>query len=76
MVTQRAVPLKAPVPEEWRTYVKEKYGVRAPESMGDDVDIWWRSWEVGYDPADEVDRTVIATRKEIFPLYGLDPWFD
>ncbi|MFJ4209729.1 acetoin utilization protein AcuC [Paenarthrobacter sp. NPDC089675] len=76
MVTQRAVPLATPVPETWRTYVKEKYGVQAPESMGDDVDIWWRSWEVGYDPADEVDRTVIATRKEIFPLYGLDPWFD
>lgn len=76
MVTQRPVPLSTPVPEAWRTYVKETYGVVAPESMGDDVDVWWRSWEVGYDPADEVDRTVIATRKEIFPLYGLDPWFD
>jgi acetoin utilization protein AcuC len=76
MVTQRPVPLARPVPESWRTYVKEKYGVAAPESMGDDVDLWWRSWEVGYDPADPVDRTVIATRKEIFPLYGLDPWFD
>lgn len=76
MVTQRPVPLSTPVPEAWRTYVKETYGVWAPEKMGDDVDVWWRSWEVGYDPADEVDRTVIATRKEIFPLYGLDPWFD
>ncbi|VXC61277.1 Acetoin utilization protein AcuC [Arthrobacter sp. 9V] len=76
MVTQRPVPLRTPVPEAWRAYVKETYGVWAPESMGDDVDVWWRSWEVGYDPADEVDRTVIATRKEIFPLYGLDPWFD
>ncbi|WP_284986275.1 acetoin utilization protein AcuC [Arthrobacter sp. fls2-241-R2A-172] len=76
MVTQRPVPLSTPVPEAWRTYVKETYGVWAPEKMGDDVDVWWRSWEVGYDPADDVDRTVIATRKEIFPLYGLDPWFD
>ncbi|AFR30344.1 MULTISPECIES: acetoin utilization protein AcuC [Micrococcaceae] len=76
MVTQRPVPLKTPVPEAWRSYVKETYGVWAPESMSDDVDVWWRSWEVGYNPADEVDRTVIATRKEIFPLYGLDPWFD
>ncbi|MFW0773147.1 acetoin utilization protein AcuC [Paenarthrobacter nitroguajacolicus] len=76
MVTQRPVPLSTAVPEAWRTYVKETYGVWAPESMGDGVDVWWRSWEVGYDPADEVDRTVIATRKEIFPLYGLDPWFD
>lgn len=76
IVTQRPVPLSTPVPEAWRNYVKDAFGVWAPESMGDDVDVWWRSWEVGYDPADEVDRTVIATRKEIFPLYGLDPWFD
>ncbi|QCB96489.1 acetoin utilization protein AcuC [Arthrobacter sp. PAMC25564] len=76
----RPVPLRTPVPEDWRTYVKEhyfaKYGVEAPHFMGDDVDLWWRSWEVGFDPNDEVDRTVMATRKEVFPLYGLDPWFD
>ena len=76
----RPVPLRTPVPEDWRRYVKEnygsKYGVAAPELMGDDVDLWWRSWEVGFDPNDEVDRTVMATRKEVFPLYGLDPWFD
>lgn len=76
MVTQRPVPLKTPVPQAWRDYVRETYGAQAPELMGDDVDIWWRSWEVGYDPADQVDRTVMATRKEVFPLYGLDPWFD
>ncbi|MBP1134921.1 acetoin utilization protein AcuC [Arthrobacter sp. PvP023] len=76
----RPVPLRTPVPEDWRQYVQDKYGalygVTAPESMGDDVDLWWRSWEVGFDPNDEVDRTVMATRKEVFPLYGLDPWFD
>lgn len=76
----RPVPLRTPVPADWRQYVQEKYGavygVPAPELMGDDVDVWWRSWEVGFDPNDEVDRTVMATRKEVFPLYGLDPWFD
>ena len=76
----RPVPLRTPVPADWRQYVEEKYGakygVSAPELMGDDVDLWWRSWEVGFDPNDEVDRTVMATRKEVFPLYGLDPWFD
>lgn len=70
------VPVSAPVPEQWRHYVREKYGAKAPQLMGDGVDLWWRSWEVGYDPNDAVDRTVMATRKEIFPLYGLDPWFD
>ncbi len=76
----RPVPLRTPVPEDWRNYVKDRYGakfgVEPPETMGDDVDLWWRSWEVGFDPNDEVDRTVMATRKEVFPLHGLDPWFD
>lgn len=76
----RPVPLRTQVPEEWRRYVKDKYGakfgVEPPEAMGDDVDLWWRSWEVGFDPNDEVDRTIMATRKAVFPLHGLDPWFD
>jgi acetoin utilization protein AcuC len=76
----RPVPLRTPVPEDWRRYVRDKYGARygvePPQMMGDDVDLWWRSWEVGFDPNDAVDRTVMATRKEVFPLYGLDPWFD
>lgn len=72
----RPVPLRTPVPEEWRRYVQDKYGTHAPELMGDDVDLWWRSWEVGFDPNDAVDRSVMACRKEVFPLHGLDPWFD
>lgn len=70
------IPVGASVPRKWRSYVREKYGSDTPDLMGDGVDIWWRSWEVGYDPNDEVDRTVMATRKEVFPLHGLDPWFD
>ncbi|WP_035769172.1 acetoin utilization protein AcuC [Arthrobacter castelli] len=70
------VPVTRPVPEAWREYVDTTYGIDAPRLMGDDVDVWWRSWEVGYDPNNDVDRTVVATRKEVFPLYGLDPWFD
>ena len=65
-----------PVPDSWRAYVKERYGEDSPALMGDGVELWWRSWEVGYDPNDDIDRTVMATRKEIFPLHGLDPWFD
>ncbi len=70
------LPLKTAVPQPWRDHVLDRYGRAAPEMMGDDVDLWWRSWEVGYNPSDAVDRTVMATRKEIFPLHGLDPWFD
>ncbi len=68
--------LDTPTPESWRDYVREHCEVEAPQSMGDDAELWWRSWEMGYDPSDGVDRAVMQTRKEIFPLYGLDPWFD
>ena len=54
----------------------ERHGVDTPSLMGDGADTWWRSWEVGYDPNDDLDRTVMATRKAVFPLHGLDPWFD
>ncbi|WP_461172469.1 acetoin utilization protein AcuC [Arthrobacter sp. Z1-9] len=72
----RPVPLRTAVPEDWRRYLEEKFGAAAPGLMGDDVELWWRSWEVGFDPNDAVDRTVMATRKAVFPLHGLDPWFD
>lgn len=72
----RPVPLRTPVPADWRAYVQEKFGAATPALMGDDVELWWRSWEEGIDPNDAVDRTVMATRKEVFPLHGLDPWFD
>ncbi|WP_418303744.1 acetoin utilization protein AcuC [Neomicrococcus aestuarii] len=70
------IPLRTEVPASYREYVLETYGVEAPEFMSDGAELWWRSWEVGYDPSDPIDRTIMATRKEIFPLYGLDPWFD
>lgn len=72
----RPVPLRTPVPADWRAYVEDKFGAATPQLMGDDVELWWRSWEVGFDPNDAVDRTVMATRKAVFPLHGLDPWFD
>jgi len=72
----RPVPLRTPVPAPFREWVRERYGVDAPEAMGDDADLWWRSWQIGYDPADPVDRAIMATRREVFPALGLDPWFD
>jgi len=76
IVAGRPLPLRTAVPEPWREYVAQRYGAVAPLLMGEDADTWWRSWEVGYNPGDAVDRSIMATRKEIFPLYGLDPWFD
>lgn len=74
------ISLDEPVPESWREYVRDLYGRSAPARMGDGVAeggrIWWRSWEVGYDPADPVDQAIMATRQAVYPLHGLDVWFD
>ena len=72
----KPIALRTPVPPGFAGYVKERYGVDAPALMGDGTELWWRSWEVGYDPGDPVDRAIMATRKEVFPSLGLDPWFD
>lgn len=73
----------AGIPAAWREYAARAAGLGPddglagiPATMSDGVDVWWRSWEVGYDPSDAVDQTIMATRKEIFPYHGLDPWFD
>jgi acetoin utilization protein AcuC len=70
----------APIPEDWRAHVEQVFGRPAPRRMGDltaeDGPVWWRSWEMGYDPASEVDRAVMATRTAVFPLHGLDVHFD
>lgn len=33
----------------------------------------WAPWEGGYDPADRLDQSVLATRRAAFPLRGLLP---
>jgi acetoin utilization protein AcuC len=69
-----------PIPETWREYVQQVTGRPGPARMGDltseDGPVWWRSWDMGYDPNDAVDRAVMATRQAVFPLHGLDVYFD
>jgi acetoin utilization protein AcuC len=62
-----------PVPDSWRAYVNERLGRSAPFRMTDGATPTYPSWEYGYDPGDWLDRAVLATRKAVFPLYGLDP---
>lgn len=64
------------LPDQWRHYVQERFGRQAPSRMTDGCEIWWRSWATGHDPEDAVDRAVMATRKAVFPLHGLNAWFD
>ncbi|MFB9377461.1 acetoin utilization protein AcuC [Kineococcus gynurae] len=64
------------VPESWRRHVEELTGRPAPRTMSDGVSAGYEPWSGGYDPADPVDRAVLATRRAAFPLHGLDPEFD
>ena len=68
------------VPAEWREHVERLMGRPGPARMGDlgseDGPLWWRSWDMGYDPGNEVDRAIMATRQAVFPLHGLDVYFD
>ena len=68
------------VPQGWRDHVEHVTGRPGPSRMGDltaeDGPLWWRSWEMGYDPGSDVDRAVMATRSAVFPLHGLDVYFD
>jgi acetoin utilization protein AcuC len=59
------------VPEGWREYVVERYGLSAPARMTDGGTTTWRDWSEGYDPADAVDRAVLATQRAVFPANGL-----
>jgi acetoin utilization protein AcuC len=61
------------VPEAWREHVRAALGRRAPERMTDGRDPAYRDWSEGYDPANWLDRSILATREEIFPRHGLHP---
>ena len=62
-------------PESWRAHVRERLGRTAPTRMTDGRDPAYRDWSEGYDPASWLDRSILATREEIFPRHGLDPLF-
>lgn len=74
------VPAATQTPQEWRDHVELVGGQPGPVTMGDlpaeDLPIWVQPWAMGYNPHHGVDRAIMATREAIFPLHGLDVWFD
>jgi acetoin utilization protein AcuC len=66
----------ARIPGRWADYAQTKTGREAPLSMTDGFDGAFEPWSKGFDPEAELDRTVMGTRKNIFPFFGLDPYFD
>jgi acetoin utilization protein AcuC len=61
------------VPEVWQAQVRSLIGRPGPPTMTDDRPTDYRDWSDGYDPGSALDRAVLATRNEVFPLNGLDP---
>ena len=65
---------QAETPRTWREYVQRRTGRTAPESMTEGEPAEFISFDSGYDPAEPVDRAIMATRKAVFPLHGLMPF--
>jgi acetoin utilization protein AcuC len=60
-------------PPGWRALAQERCPDReVPLRLTDDADPVYRRWEPDAEP-DAVDRAIMATRRAIFPLHGLDP---
>ena len=68
------------VPDDYSEHVKTVAGAEPPARMGDlpakELPIWVQPWSMGYNPHSDVDRAIMATREAVFPLHGLDIWFD
>jgi acetoin utilization protein AcuC len=64
---------QAAIPQQWREFTLARTGMAAPQEMTDGDDGHYVPFEGGYDPADPVDRAVMATRSAVFPSHGLFP---
>jgi acetoin utilization protein AcuC len=69
----RPVEPGAQIPESWRDYARSRTGENAPQWMTDWEPATYSPFGHGYDPADPVDRSIMATRMAVFPVHGLDP---
>ncbi|MER7131484.1 acetoin utilization protein AcuC [Streptosporangium saharense] len=72
-VSGRPLDPETETPHEWRRFVAERTGETAPLTLTDGRKPEFRDFSAGYDPADPIDRAIMATRKAIFPFHGLDP---
>ncbi|GAA2378070.1 acetoin utilization protein AcuC [Nonomuraea africana] len=62
-----------PTGPAWRALVRERTGEAPPLTMTDGRIPEIRDLSGGYDPADPIDRAIMATRNAVFPSHGLDP---
>jgi acetoin utilization protein AcuC len=71
------IDVETPIPESWRDALVAQLGFPAPTVMGDGgLGALRRPWSEGFDPAEPVDRVVLAARRAVFDWYGLDAVYD
>ncbi|RBM17935.1 acetoin utilization protein AcuC [Streptomyces sp. PT12] len=63
----------AATPDSWLKAVYALTRQSGPRRMTDGRAPRWRDWADGYDPADTVDRAILATRRAVYPHHGLLP---
>ncbi len=79
LATGRPVPTWTRLPASWCAERDVERGHLSDDcedpatTMGDGVDPAFRPFSGGHDPADPVDRAVLAVRRAVFPGFGLDP---
>lgn len=60
-------------PPAWRALAQRRCpGREVPLRLTDDAEVVYDAWQPSGQP-DPVDRAVLATRRAVFPLHGLDP---
>jgi acetoin utilization protein AcuC len=60
-------------PPGWRELATSRTGLQAPQTMTDGAPASFVPFAAGYDPADPVDRAIMAARAAVFPYHGLHP---
>jgi acetoin utilization protein AcuC len=60
-----------PTPAAWQDLARVRTGVIPPGTMTEGAPASFVPFSSGYDPADPVDRAIIATRNAVFSLHGL-----
>ena len=67
------------LPEGYRQFVTDHVGQESPVTMTDGQTPWARPFDNGFDPDDHLDQAVMATRRAVFPSWGLvvepSDWF-
>lgn len=76
LATHRPVDPATPLPDMWCDAVRQRYGSLDATTMTEGAIAAFRPWSAGWDPADDVDRAIRATRTAVFPHRGLDPDYD